>query len=1091
MRRSSRLNQQPPPRQPYTLIPIKAPGSRKSDGSIMSIQEYYTNVTKNSITINRALRDGVNLESEAYSAPINQPRPSFGVARQIEQEESSESPRSPEIAQEEDPIEQRTMMQNIYDAFTNGLQRLRGNRIVPTNTNAQQTRSQRPSRNTRVKTTLEQNINTLYNVNNNLYRYFNNQQLLYLATPNIMHNYYYRRLELYYTNAFLDKFNDLAYNILLNMSNGVDESSYRYDIEYFNTIQGYYTSITGKVYRQYRTSARFNSVGGVSGDSVIIKNKTRTIANIIREIEKNKSNEIVLLNTYIRDLDWLLTQRDIITDQDVMNNITTFKERLTKRFRKLTTIRHSDLEALFSTEEYENKRKNLIYILKSLSILCITFMIIIYKIKFFVTAETVDIIMPEVSQEMYEAIEYFSRVINRDISIRDRASINEMETIINEQYTLFKNIKRNVVDLAGIINQDVGNNNYLDFSIYINNDSSRLDSQNRETLSQELNETEFETRNRQNLERLERRRQLVIERYNIINAERQQRREERTAAQRAAQQAAEAARQAAATARQQRQQSRGQSRGTAATQARTATQARGSYQITTINEVPDDAYTNKIEYINIHDLFKRNSDSVINKLKDKYKKYNRTLNDIDKPGFYNSLKKKYETYFNLDERQAPIPIIRDSIKNYIGYSVASLFARYIHFNYDMKFNDLSKYFVINFTINSDGGTISEARQAGIDVGGLRRDFITSLITELFNPNNGIFMTREGTKKYFLNPNFVPDEFYRYIITKRNTGYNIDTNFNNDFYKFIGELITFILVNDCGLEHYLSSYLIASLSITTPFDDMDYVYFMLEDFPEYTMTLLNLLKGDPENIEYVYIGFNDYFNLRHGDVDITKDNIDDFIKECAKYIMTKTIIRKDIDSIPAGSNYNNIIRKGEEINAKFVNGIPQDIKSYISGKGIPLLTLTSYLIKPLMSQEIIGKLKRNFINSMQRHITNNANLGKIVELFSEYVLNNKFGNSEAIYFKYIENLIKFWSGSAFYKDTEKYKIVINTNLSNEHLPQSHTCFFTIDIPLYTGTDEDIGKKLYDKIELAITNVETGIGLAGGKIPYKRNNKRINK
>ena len=42
-----------------------------------------------------------------------------------------------------------------------------------------------------------------------------------------------------------------------------------------------------------------------------------------------------------------------------MNNITTFKERLTKRFRKLTTIRHGDLVALFSTEEYENKRKNL------------------------------------------------------------------------------------------------------------------------------------------------------------------------------------------------------------------------------------------------------------------------------------------------------------------------------------------------------------------------------------------------------------------------------------------------------------------------------------------------------------------------------------------------------------------------------------------------------------------------------------------------------------------------------------------------------------------------------------------------------------
>ena len=41
-----------------------------------------------------------------------------------------------------------------------------------------------------------------------------------------------------------------AYNIIANMGTGVNETGYRYDIEYFNTIQEYFISITGKRYNQ-------------------------------------------------------------------------------------------------------------------------------------------------------------------------------------------------------------------------------------------------------------------------------------------------------------------------------------------------------------------------------------------------------------------------------------------------------------------------------------------------------------------------------------------------------------------------------------------------------------------------------------------------------------------------------------------------------------------------------------------------------------------------------------------------------------------------------------------------------------------------
>ncbi len=366
---------------------------------------------------------------------------------------------------------------------------------------------------------------------------------------------------------------------------------------------------------------------------------------------------------------------------------------------------------------------------------------------------------------------------------------------------------------------------------------------------------------------------------------------------------------------------------------------------------------------------------------------------------------------------------------------------------------------------------------------------TSLTTELFDSTNGIFMTREGTKKYFLNPNFKYDEYYEYIINKITNNQYDYKRFTNDFYEFIGKLITFILVNDCGLDKNISSYLAASLSKTINaneepnFDDADYLYFMFEDFPEYTSSILNLMKMNPDEIEYTYIGFNDYYNLAPSDIDVSKDNIDDFLYKTAKYMMTKTILRKGIDNI-SDSDYLEVVRNGEKINKLFIKGIKGDINNYLREKDLPLKVVNSYLIKPTMSSEIISKLISNFRNSMitkiaQTSASNRNKLQKMTNLFIEYVLNNKKQLDEPEYHNFMDKLLKFWSGSSFYKEDENYKIQINNMLSDQHLPQSHTCFFLIDLPQYTGTNNDeIGEKLYNKIDIAIANVEEGIGLQGG-------------
>ena len=316
---------------------------------------------------------------------------------------------------------------------------------------------------------------------------------------------------------------------------------------------------------------------------------------------------------------------------------------------------------------------------------------------------------------------------------------------------------------------------------------------------------------------------------------------------------------------------------------------------------------------------------------------------------------------------------------------------------------------------------------------------------------------------------------------------------NDFYEYLGLLMSFILVNDCGIEHHLSSYLIANFTkpLSAPsavkFTDEDYVYFMLEDCPEHSKTLINLMKT-PDQIEYIDINFNDYHQLSTDDPVLTNENIIEYIKKTSKYMMTTTILRKGVE-IPNNirpSAYNKLVRHGNNIHKCFIKGISPNVRKYFSDKRLTNKIVSSYLILPTMSIEIVNKLKQNFRNSMEQLIRHHTDAVKtkyirLINIFENHILKSPTSQAAASnsrYLEFIVKLLRFWSGSSFYKETEKYKIQINTGLTVQHLPQSHTCFFQIDFPDYTGTDDEIGRLLKTKLELAISNVEEGVGLAGG-------------
>lgn len=885
---------------------------------------------------------------------------------------------------------------------------------------------------------LDQNINSLYLMDVQFTQYLTTEQLSYITRNNsISNNYYLRRLELAYTIPFTEKFNNMIDDILINMPNGMSGANapvYRYDIEYYSIIKNIYDSINDK--NSIASANDFFTVNnkGKNGDFQILNDKRRTRDIIVSEIEYDISNEKMRLNTILRRIDEILPT---LTDQNLITTFNANRDRMRSRFTSLSEIRKNTLDELFTSPSYNIKRKNLRLVLKSLSVLCKTFMLLIIKIHN--SNDMVDII-----NKMHAAIGRFSAVIETDMNVDNNAAIN---TIIAQQDTLYADIRTSLT--PDIIR------NYI-----INAATTRSATQRvREQFISALINPEAMMRRSRTEQVIRRGRERIAQVPAPVPVSAPMPAPVPVPAPtRVRAVAAAVGRQTALTRRAQ-----------AAATSTVSRQSAFNFNSDMIKET--DILDAEFQGL-VADISSTSYVRFIEVLRKNFKYYNKDFSDNEnKKQFYELLRKKFSIRFNKDE---PLPIVSDIIINYIGYSIASLFGRYIKFDRDMKFNDLSKYFVVNFnfTLNADN-TINSTRQLGIDVGGLRRDFITALTAELFNSDNGIFMTRDGSKKYFLNPKFTFDANYTAVINHicgRRT-YNM-----KDFYTFIAQLISFILVNDCGVDNNLSSYLTVAFS-KTDFKDDEYIYYMLNDFPAYTKTMLELMKK-PDNIEYVGFEFNDHYNLKPTgediDITITKDNIVEFLTLTAKHMMTKSILRKDIEIKP-DENYDEITRHNENINKYFIEGIPSDIRTELSE--IPLTVINSFIVKPAISQEIIDKLFNNFYKTM-RQTKRSSLLTRMTNLFNEYILTQRPQQTDEEFFDFIDKLLRFWSGSAFYKEKEHYKIQINSNLSDAHLPQSHTCCFTIDIPLYTGTDYEIGNKLYNKIKMAIFNVEKGIGFAGG-------------
>ena len=426
----------------------------------------------------------------------------------------------------------------------------------------------------------------------------------------------------------------------------------------------------------------------------------------------------------------------------------------------------------------------------------------------------------------------------------------------------------------------------------------------------------------------------------------------------------------------------------------------------------------------------------------------------------------------------------------------SLFDEYIRlmneYNINMFFFPISKF------------SIKKKSHDGIDyfsqdVGGVTKDVFNDITKELFQKK--IFAKPDvkilETKRYFLNPKFnlkdlkkeykrnfkeMCDKINKPDKTSRSPSLpdsEYDEATTNQFYTFLGELIIFLFVNDFKLPYNLSSYLLSGFFkehyieksgnhyLSTEYTD--YIYYMIRDFDNaYNILIHQPLKIEMGISDVSHIDWDTFINIPNAksEFEINKDNYIKYLTTLSSHLYESN---EDSDKMmvyhicffDAFGNKAIKIRK------------PMNIFN------ISLDTLDNELTQEAITEKIIHK----FVVSIDILLYENRKVQnfdyKAIKL-SDTIKNNFYQYIISLRdpITYTKKLLKFWTGIDEYNETFNYKINIfpemNSNQEKKKLPVSHTCFNTIDIPLY-----DDFKDFTDKLKMSIEYMQDA-DMAGGRI-----------
>jgi alpha-tubulin suppressor-like RCC1 family protein len=335
-------------------------------------------------------------------------------------------------------------------------------------------------------------------------------------------------------------------------------------------------------------------------------------------------------------------------------------------------------------------------------------------------------------------------------------------------------------------------------------------------------------------------------------------------------------------------------------------------------------------------------------------------------------------------------------------------------------NDFSKKLIVQFI-----------EEAGIDEGGLSKEFFQLIVNEIMNPIHGMFKIEEETHYSYFNPNSADiEEFYLMGLIIGLAIYNnilLDIRFPNVIYK--------MLLGDCPGESIDNRY---QYKITT--QDM------LESYPTIGKNLL-YMKNFNGNIEET---FGETFEITEryfdqvktyelipngGNVAVTNSNINQYVQCFIEYELVKKI-EKQVSPFKRGFHQ---VLKGDILKVFRA----EELSKCICGE-IDLIDATQL--------HKICKYEGDFTN--KNYIDQ---FWKILDSFSQ--------EEKRSFLLFVTGTDRLPVGG-----TARMSLTIQKNGSDtELLPTSSTCFNTLLLPEYSTPE-----KLERKLKIILQNKE-GFGL----------------
>ena len=303
--------------------------------------------------------------------------------------------------------------------------------------------------------------------------------------------------------------------------------------------------------------------------------------------------------------------------------------------------------------------------------------------------------------------------------------------------------------------------------------------------------------------------------------------------------------------------------------------------------------------------------------------------------------------------------------------------------------------------------ISYKGENGVDAGGLRTDWFTSLVKELFNPMYGLFISSPNGRTYYPNPNSSINE--QHI----------------NYFDFAGQILARALIE--------AKYVEANLSLAFYKQLLGYKL-SISDLDDMDPLLAKSLKWIQEN---------------------SVDSLDiDFTTELESFgdIKMFELIENGKSTKVTDENKNIFIKK--KINFILKKQIKEQIKAFKKGFYSLISQKEIRIFTPSELSLMICGISTIDVNDFK----NNCDFQHPYSLFHPTII--IFFN---VIFKFTnENLAKllmFITGSSqvpiggFKKFKENgYPIIITPVSDKTRLPQAHTCMNTLDLPQYQNEEE---------------------------------------